>query len=103
MSFKFFALRKEGHHACLVENYQLQCESKNNEHFDLTLTFNCAMTNQIRHQKLQATKLIAVTACSFFILHLIGFFLATQKHSRNNSSVHGFWIHTVFSPASLSS
>ena len=40
--------------------------------------FNWAMTNQIRDQKPQATKLITVTACGFFILDLIGFFPATQ-------------------------
>ena len=53
------------------------------------------MTNQIRDQKPQATNLITFTACGFFIWHLIGFFLARQWHSRNNSCVHGFWIRTV--------
>ena len=53
------------------------------------------MAHQIRDQKPQAANLTTVTACGFSILHLIGFFLATQEHSRNNSSVHGFWIRTV--------
>ena len=46
----------------------LLCESKNHEPFDLTLTFNCAMTNQIRDEKPQATKVITITACGFFCL-----------------------------------
>ena len=34
--------------------------------------------------------IINVLACGLVFLHLIGFFLATQKHSRNNSGVLGF-------------
>ena len=56
----------------------LQCESKNRNTLIWLWHFNCAMTNQIRDKKSQATKLITVTTCGFFILHLIGLFLATQ-------------------------
>ena len=28
--------------------------------------------------------------------YLIGFFLATQYHSKNNASVHGFWILFIY-------
>ena len=40
----------------------------------------------------QATnhKLINVLACGLVFSHLIGFFLATQQHSRNISGVDGF-------------
>ena len=53
------------------------------------------MANQIKDQKPQTTKQITITACGFSILHLIDLFLATQGYSRNNSSVHAFWISTV--------
>ena len=45
------------------------------------------------HEK--KTNLITVTACGLFISHLIGFLSRHNKHSRNNSSVHGFHSFTV--------
>ena len=40
-------------------------------------------------------KLITVAVCSLVISRLIGLFLATQEHSINISSVHGFVSFTV--------
>ena len=48
-------------------------------------------------QKPQTTKLITVAARGSFISYLIGFLSQHNKHSRDNSGVHGFLTCTVVS------
>ena len=59
----------------------------------------CVMTNHSKDQDMRtiATKPQTnyILACSSVFLCLIGFFLATQKHSRNICGVHGFPSLTV--------
>ena len=44
----------------------------------------------------QTTKLIIVTPCRLVMLYLIGFLSQTNKHCRNNSSVHHAFLVSIF-------
>ena len=52
----------------------------------------CYVTNQ---RQTNHKNNITITACVFFLLHLIGFPFEQNKHSQNISSLHNFYWFTV--------
>ena len=72
----------------------LQCHRENREHLKYFKNAYCVTTNHSKDQgtptSYKTTKTNKYSCLQFSFSRPIGFYLATQQHSRNISGVHGF-------------